>query len=215
MNEWRLKALRSQMNPHFIFNCMNSIDMYILKNDAENASRYLNKFAKLVRLILNQSDEMSIPLAREIEMLKYYVELERLRFDKPFNYAIDVGLSVDAEETEIPSMLLQPYVENAILHGLRHKQQQGNLLLRIAREGNVLHCTVEDDGVGRKATAVINAGRDTKHHSKGLKLTEERLDMVNASDTSKAFVQVTDLADENGNPNGTRIEIRITLEWDD
>jgi ligand-binding sensor domain-containing protein len=215
VNEWRLKALRSQMNPHFIFNCMNSIDLYILKNDAENASRYLNKFAKLVRLILNHSDEMTIPLAKEMEMLKYYIELEALRFDKPFYYSIKVDDSIDTGDTEIPSMLLQPYIENAILHGLRHKKEQGHLLIAIKRSEKHLHCTIEDDGVGRSATKIINEGRTTKHESKGMKLTEERLQMMDAQNKNKAVVNIIDLTGEDGHAAGTRVEIEIAVEFDD
>jgi len=214
VNEWRLKALRSQMNPHFIFNCMNSIDLYILKNDTENASRYLNKFARLVRLILNQSDEMNIPVAKEIEMLKYYIELETLRFDIPFKYAIEVDPAIDMDETEIPSMLLQPYVENAILHGLRHKKEAGTLTVAIRRGNNCLHCIIEDNGVGRAATTVINATRVTRHESKGMKLTEERLQMFDAQQ-NKTVVNIIDLKDEEGNATGTRVEIEIAIEFDD
>lgn len=213
LNEWQLKALRSQMNPHFIFNCMNSIDMYILKNDAENASRYLNKFAKLVRLILNQSNDMYVPLGKEIEMLKYYLELEALRFDYPFSYSINCSDDLDLEETEIPSMLLQPYVENAILHGLRHKKEKGNLSIQVLRNDNNLFCAIEDDGIGRERSAEINATRTGKHESRGTILAEERLKVME-KDKSKPVINIIDLKNETGTASGTRVEITIPMDFD-
>jgi ligand-binding sensor domain-containing protein len=210
---WRLKALRAQMNPHFIFNCMNSIDLYILKNDAENASRYLNKFAKLVRLILSQSNEMSVPLGKELEMLKYYIELEELRFDTPFTHTISVDEQIDVDEIEVPSMLLQPYVENAIMHGLRHKKEKGSLLVSIRRHEGSLRCIIEDDGVGRQRSLAINRARALQHDSKGSILTAERLAILNTS-ADKPVVTITDLVDENGTPAGTRVEINIPFEFD-
>jgi ligand-binding sensor domain-containing protein/anti-sigma regulatory factor (Ser/Thr protein kinase) len=213
LNEWQLKALRSQMNPHFIFNCMNSIDMYILKNDAENASRYLNKFAKLVRLILSQSNDMYVPLGKEIEMLKYYLELEALRFDYPFSYAINCSDELDLDETEIPSMLLQPYVENAILHGLRHKKATGNLNILVSRKDNSLFCIIEDDGIGRERSAEINATRTGKHESRGTILAEERLKVME-KDKGKPVINIIDLKDENGIASGTRVEITIPMDFD-
>lgn len=213
ITEWRLKALRSQMNPHFVFNCMNSIDMYILKNDVENASRYLNKFARLVRLILNQSDEMYVPLAKEIEMLKYYIELEKLRFDHPFSHSIQVDESIDIEETEIPSMLLQPYIENAILHGLRHKKENGHLSIIIRRRNEGLFCIIEDDGIGREKAVEINSAFPSKHHSKGTILTAERLSVLD-NNQNKPVINAIDLKDEHGEARGTRVEITIPVEFD-
>lgn len=213
INEWRLKALRSQMNPHFIFNCMNSIDLYILKNDAENASRYLNKFAKLVRLILSQSNDMYVPLGKEIEMLKYYIELEVLRFDYPFSYKIEIDESIDVNDTEVPSMLLQPYVENAILHGLRHKAEPGSLRIKLTRSDDLLFCTIEDDGVGRKKSAVINASRTSQHESKGTILAEERLKVMD-NRKGKPIITIIDLIDPNGKATGTKVEINIPVDFD-
>ncbi len=213
INEWRLKALRSQMNPHFIFNCMNSIDMYILKNDAENASRYLNKFAKLVRLILSQSAEMYVPLRKEIEMLQYYIDLEVLRFDEPFSGAILVDKNIDPDETEIPSMLLQPYVENAIWHGLRHKKGKGELIIRVSRNDSNLYCVIEDNGIGRAQSAAINASRVNKHESRGTILAEERLKVMDP-EKDKPAITIIDLADEQGRACGTRVEISIPVEFD-
>jgi ligand-binding sensor domain-containing protein len=209
---WRLKALRAQMNPHFIFNCMNSIDLYILKNDAENASRYLNKFAKLVRLILSQSDEMYVPLNKELEMLEYYIELEKLRFEHPFSHSIKIKNDIDAGDIEIPSMLLQPYVENAILHGLRHKQGQGHLSICIQRKENTLNCVIEDNGIGRKSSHEINQSGSYYHDSKGSVMTAERLALLNVS-ADKSEIDIIDLEDEQGRPAGTRVQISIPFEF--
>ena len=209
---WRLKALRAQMNPHFIFNCMNSIDLYILKNDAENASRYLNKFAKLIRLILSQSDEMNVPLSKELEMIEYYIELEKLRFENPFTHSISIADDIDASDIEVPSMLLQPYVENAILHGLRHKQKQGFISISIRREEDVLRCVIEDNGIGRKRSQEINQSGSYGHDSKGSVMTAERLAVLNAS-ADKSVINIIDLKDENGLGIGTRVEINIPFEF--
>jgi ligand-binding sensor domain-containing protein len=214
MNEWQLKALRSQMNPHFIFNCLNSIDNYILKNDEENASRYLNKFSRLVRLILNQSDTNVTTVAKEVEMLKYYMELETLRFDEPFAFKIEVDEDIDTEETEIPSMLLQPYVENAILHGLKHKEKKGYLHIRITTKNDKLLCSVEDNGIGRKRAAEIKAMRPELHTSKGLGITEQRLKMLQEAGEGTAVVKIIDLLDDDGNAIGTRVDISIPFEKD-
>jgi LytS/YehU family sensor histidine kinase len=186
--------------------------MYILKNDAENASRYLNKFAKLVRLILNQSDEVYVPLGKEIEMLKYYIELEKLRFDIPFSHNIEVDASINLEETEIPSMLLQPYVENAIQHGLRHKKGNRHLSVLIHQNENGLLCIIEDNGVGRKQAALINASRPGIHDSKGSILTAERLAML-GTEQNRPVVNIVDPEDEKPNVTGTRVEINIPVEF--
>ena len=214
MNEWQLKALRSQMNPHFIFNCLNSIDNYILKNDEVNASRYLNKFSRLVRIILNHSDANTTTLANEVEMLKYYMELETLRFDEPFSFTIDIDDDIDLEETEIPSMLLQPYVENAILHGLKHKNEKGHLHIKITTKNNMLVCSIEDDGIGRKKAAEIKARRPELHTSKGLGITEQRLKMLHEAGGGTAAVTITDPINKNGEASGTSVEIRIPYEKD-
>lgn len=156
MAEAEMVALRAQMNPHFLFNSLNSINNYILKNDADNAAGYLTKFSRLMRLILDNSRNNWIWLQSELKALQLYIELEAFRFDDSFTYRIDVACEVQAEHVIVPPMIIQPYVENAIWHGLMHRKSGGgHLQIDIAREGPDLCITVKDNGVGRKAAGRI------------------------------------------------------------
>src|SRR4029453_3745956 len=147
MTEVEMQALRAQMNPHFIFNCLNSINRYIVKSDQATASLYLTRFAKLIRLILDNSNSKNVILSNELEALRLYIEMEALRFDKKFTYEIIVDEDVKADSIEVPPLIIQPYVENAIWHGLLHKEKGGNLRIQVAMSGeSMLQCTVQDDG---------------------------------------------------------------------
>jgi hypothetical protein len=160
--ELEMKALRAQMNPHFIFNSLNSIQNYILKNDSEKASQYLTKFSRLIRLILDHSNQNFITLSSEIQLLTLYIEMEDMRFEKHFESEISVDDNIDAEHILIPSMLIQPSVENAIWHGLLHKNERGFLKIYFKKlDENLLEVTIEDNGVGRKK--LKNCA--VKHHS--------------------------------------------------
>lgn len=205
-------ALRAQMNPHFIFNCLNAIDNYILKNDADHASRYLNKFARLVRNILSQSDKSFITLKKELELLNNYIELENLRLTEKFDYILQVDPSIDIEETEIPTMVLQPFVENAIVHGLAHQAGLKSLFISITPVDNLLRCVIEDSGVGREEALRIKNSKIQTHESKGMRVTEGRLELLQQEVKEKGTVIITDLYDENGLPCGTRVEINIPFE---
>lgn len=206
-----LNALRAQMNPHFIFNCLNSIDYYIIKNDTETASDYLNRFSRLIRLILQNSRSNYVNLKDELEALKLYIEMECLRFEKQFDYVVSVAKEIRLEEIEIPPMLLQPYVENAIWHGLMQKNTPGRLDLTFTRQNGSLHCTIEDDGIGREAARLLKSKSATRHKSMGMRITDDRINMINRLYNTKTKVQVTDLKDAEGIAKGTRVELTISL----
>lgn len=207
-----LHALRAQMNPHFIFNCLNSIDYYIIKNETEKASDYLNRFSRLIRLILQNSRAEYVNLKDELEALKLYMEMESLRFDDQFDYVVRIGSGLQLDNLEIPPLLLQPYVENAIWHGLAKKSNGKNRLdLTITRQENLLYCRIEDNGIGREAARQMKSTTTGKHRSMGMYLTRDRLHRINRMHNSKADVEITDLKDDSGNALGTRVDIIVPL----
>jgi len=210
--EVRLMALRAQMNPHFIFNCLNAIDNYVLKNDVEVASRYLNKFARLIRSILSVSDKNFISLRTELDLLNNYVELENLRFEEKFAFQLTLDDNINSDETDVPSMLIQPFVENAIVHGLVHKKGEKNLSIAISLEDHSLQCIIEDNGIGRMEAQRIKNSKTQTHESKGMKVTEGRLELLQQQVKEKGTVSIFDLKDDKGNPSGTRVEILIPIE---
>ncbi|MCB0632830.1 MAG: two-component regulator propeller domain-containing protein [Saprospiraceae bacterium] len=207
-----LNALRAQMNPHFIFNCLNSIDYYIIKNETEKASDYLNRFSKLIRLILQNSRAEYVNLKDELEALKLYMEMESLRFDDRFEYVVRVGSGMQLENIEIPPLLLQPYVENAIWHGLAKKSNGKNRLdLTITSQNGLLHCRIEDNGIGREAAQKMKSETTSTHRSMGMYITRDRLSALSKIQPSKADVRITDLKHEDGTAAGTRVEISIPI----
>jgi len=206
IEELKLMALRSVMSPHFIFNVLNSIQFFIARNDRLNAINYLSTFSKLIRSILNHSVTNRITLVEEVEMLKNYVHLEMTRFEEKFGLEMDIAEDLDLESIEIPSLLIQPYVENAILHGLYNKKTTGTLTIRIKEGQDSVVFEIEDDGVGRAEAMRLRQQNFPAHKSMGIRLTEERLKLIKQQN-SAAF-EIEDLADENG-PCGTRVRISI------
>lgn len=204
------KSLQLQMNPHVLFNMLNSIQCFVLKNDSDKAVYYLSKFAMLMRTILSNSYEASITLADELDAIKLYLELEEMRFEHSFTYEIRISHEIDENFVEIPPMILQPYVENSIIHGLRYKDGKGHLLIDISMESDgVVLCVVQDDGVGRERSAEIQKASGRDRDSYGMRITKERLDIINAYTQDKYTVNVVDLYDHDGKAAGTRIEVRI------
>lgn len=205
-----LKALRAQMNPHFIYNAINSVQYFITNNDPESSQKYLAKFARLIRYVVDNSKPTSIPLQTEIDALILYLELEALRFEKKFEYRIEVSPDIDTYFIQIPSMLVQPYVENAIWHGLMHKEGAGKIDIKFTVESEVLRCIVQDDGIGRKRSQEIkeSAGAVSKK-SLGMSITKERLEIINQMNNTELSVVITDLADANDKPTGTKVELFI------
>ncbi|WP_025742881.1 tetratricopeptide repeat-containing sensor histidine kinase [Aquimarina pacifica] len=209
LSELKIKALQAQINPHFMFNCMNSINQMILEGDAKNASKYLTKLGELVRRVLENTEEPEIPLKEELIMLEEYMQLEILRFSGKIQYKMDVQKDIDQENTYLPAMILQPFVENAIWHGLIPKKEDGLVTISIDQLQDQLVCFIEDNGVGRKDK---QEQRNSlwKKKSLGVKITEERLNLCN-KEFQKQFVHITDLKDVLGQSAGTRVEISIPI----
>lgn len=206
----KLMALKAQMNPHFIFNCIASIQHFIWKNNPEEADRFLSKFSKLIRNVLMNSTHEYITLEVEMQTLGLYIELERLRFSSKFEYNFIIDEGIDSLSLLVPPLIIQPYVENAIWHGLMHLQdKQGELLIRIGTANGFLKCVIDDNGIGRKKSMEIKGER--KHRSVGLSITKERLENLNALYQSKLSVQLIDKYDDFGNGTGTTVEIYIPL----
>lgn len=212
MADLEMKALRSQMNPHFIFNALNSVQHFILKNDTREASRYLTKFARLMRLILENSESPVVPLAREIELLRYYTEMEALRFNHRFSFEFQIDETLHPESVAVPGMLLQPHIENAIWHGIMHKEGNGQLWVRFIKTGDhTLVCEIEDNGVGRVRAAEIEKDRPKHHRSTGLANIRQRLELLKAQLADDIRFHLEDLYDENGAATGTKVVVRMPL----
>ncbi len=212
MAEAEMQALRAQMNPHFIFNCLNSINRYIVKSDQATASLYLTRFAKLIRLILDNSNSKDIVLTNELEALRLYIEMESLRFDNKFTYSIDVAPNVSTDSIEVPPLIIQPYIENAIWHGLLHKTEGGHLAIHISLPSpGMLQCVIEDNGVGREKAAELKSKSATTKKSLGMELTENRLLLLNKYASVHSSVEIVDLKDERQFPRGTRVILNIPI----
>lgn len=209
--ELEMQALRAQMNPHFIFNSLNSINRFIMKHESESASAYLSKFSKLIRFILNRSTASLVTLASELETLSLYLELESLRFSGQFTYSIQVDAAIEADFTEIPPLLIQPYVENAIWHGLMQKEGGGHIGIQLQKQGKQLICTIDDNGVGRQKAAALNSKSATHTKSKGMQITADRLKLSQTLYGQQPTVAIHDLVDDEGEPAGTRVVLTIPL----
>ncbi len=213
-SELEMQALRSQMNPHFIFNSLNSINRFILQNERAQASEYLTKFSKLVRLILQNSQSELIPLERELESLNLYLELEALRFNYHFDYKISFNKDLDVSALQVPPLILQPYAENAIWHGLMHKEEKGLLNIEVAEENNQLYFKITDDGIGRKNAAAFASKSATKHKSMGLQITENRIAIMQQPKTITSPVTINDLSNADGSAAGTEVIIKLPVIYD-
>lgn len=210
LSELEMKALRAQMNPHFIFNCMNSINRMILSKESDNASRYLTRFSRLIRLMLENSEKTVVPLQDELAMLEAYIQLEALRFKGKIHYRISVDEAIDQEDTLVPSMVLQPFVENAIWHGLMHKKGNGLINVSISEDNNVLRCVIEDNGVGRDKALELEKRAVTTRKSMGLQITEERLRLFSKKEMQR-LINITDRKDSVDRALGTRVDINIPI----
>ncbi len=207
-----MRALRAQMNPHFIFNAINSIQNHIIRNDRTTAQDYLAKFARLIRNVLENSKSESISVFLELETLSLYIELEQIRVPGKFSYSIHVEPSVSQDNTFIPPLLLQPFVENCILHGLMPlAENNGKIDIRVQEKQGSLVCCITDNGIGRKKASEIKKRKASYHRSMGLSITEERINLLNRPDAPKASISVEDLEDRSGNPSGTRVILSIPL----
>ncbi|HXC04804.1 MAG TPA: histidine kinase, partial [Bacteroidia bacterium] len=211
ITEMELKALRAQMNPHFIFNCISSIQYYVLANDAESADRYLSKFSKLIRNVLTNSKQERISLETELQTLELYIQLESMRFSSKFSYRIEIDSDLQTGCVSIPPLILQPYVENAIWHGLMHlTERNGELVIRLDKKETEVHCIIEDNGIGRKKNQELK--KNNTHKSFGLTITRERLAFMNKRQLTEEGIKIIDKYNEDGVPEGTRIELLLPLE---
>jgi cbb3-type cytochrome oxidase subunit 3 len=208
----KLENLRSQMNPHFVFNALNSIQDYILSNKKDLAGDYLGKFADLIRAYLDHSTKGKLTLEEEIRTLSMYMELEKLRFEDSLEYTIETEESINPELTSIPTMLIQPYVENALKHGLLHKRNNKKLSISFSKftEG-IIQCIIEDNGVGREKSKALNRKRLQQHKSFALKATNERLALLNYGKSKKVGVQIIDLMSIKNESVGTKVILKIPI----
>jgi ligand-binding sensor domain-containing protein len=206
--ELEQKSLRLQMNPHFIFNSLNSIQGFITQNDTAQAKWYLSKFAKLMRQILEHSRETYIPLSNEVSLLQNYLALERLVLNEQLDFSIIADDSIDPEIVAIPPMIVQPYVENALRHGLAHKTGKGTITLRFSIDNDLLKCEVTDNGVGREKAALLKQTTGPeKHKSTAMAVTSERLERLTKETSANARIAITDLYNDDREPAGTRVDI--------
>ncbi len=209
IKDLEMRSLRQQMDPHFIFNSLNSIKSYIAENEQRIAIDYLNKFAQLIRLILNNSSRSSVDLKSELKALELFIELEQLRFDGSFEYRIIVDETIDTEDTFIPPLIFQPYAENAIWHGLMQKQGERKLQINLQLDQNILSTRIRDNGIGRELAAIRNKNRARQHRSLGMQITEERI--RKGDEHHAGSVSVTDLKDTNNEPIGTEVLIELPV----
>ncbi len=205
--ELQHRLLRLQMDPHFIFNALIAIQSFIYKKDPVQAGDYLSKFADLMRMTLENTRTDFVPLNNEIRLIDAYVELQALRFEQHFDYAVEMDARLDPETVRVPPMLSQPFIENAIEHGLRHLQKHGRISVRYKRIRDGLLCTVEDNGVGRSKAQELE--RNRRHTSVAIPVTRERLEMLGRRFRKKFSLHITDLTGSEGQPAGTRVDISM------
>ncbi len=214
MAELEMKALRAQMNPHFIFNTIAAIQHYIVKEDTLQANEYLAKFAKLMRLFLESSRNNYVLLSDEIKLLDLYLILEKLRFEEKFDYWLIIDPTINTKEVKIPSMLLQPFVENAINHGLMHRTEKGWLKIDIQTDADSqkLICTINDNGIGRKKASELRLKNNPTHKSQGVNLIDERVEALFGLDDVQIEIDIEDKIDEGGIPLGTLVKLIIPIK---
>jgi len=207
-----LETIKAQMNPHFIFNSLNAIQSFVYTNDKKNASKFIGKFSELVRNILNNSSKQTVTLTKEIEMLALYLELENLRFEDSLEVKFAVNQRLDTDNIKIPAMLIQPYVENAVVHGLFHKKGSKYLFIKIDKtEGEYLEIIIEDNGIGRTKSQMINQ-HHRGHESFANEANEKRIDLLNQYSGKKIILEITDKTDELGVGTGTIVKLLIPLQ---
>lgn len=206
-------AMRSQMNPHFIFNSLNSIQQYIATNERRTAYSFLSRFGKLMRMILENSNKALISIQEEVDSLNIYLDLECMRTDNHFEYSFSLDPELDTEYHKIPPMLLQPFVENAIWHGVVHRETPGLIGISFDLEGDTIRVSIRDNGKGRAYSEAVNARKMLNHKSQGIKITRERLNLINQKRKNPISLQIQDLTDESGNGTGTLVLLFIPVQF--
>ena len=210
---YRQQALRKQMNPHFIFNALNSIQLFILQNDKRMSNRYLNKFSSLMRLVLENSQKNLITLERELSALRLYLEIESIRFKDKFVYSVKVDRDIDEGLYKIPPLLLQPYVENAIWHGLMNlgKEEIGRLNIDVNLVDGMIQCLIVDNGVGREKASELVSNKNRSHESLGTKINQNRVETFNFAGDSTISIYYEDLKSIEGKAIGTKVVIELPI----
>jgi len=200
------------MNPHFIFNCLNSIQQFVIDKDVAGANRFITGFAALIRQTLDNSGKSYITVAEEESFLRSYLDLEKSRFEDKFDYQITVAGAIRKEQVSLPHLLLQPYVENCIRHGIMHKKEgKGQINIRFELMDDYLVCQVEDNGIGRQKAAAYKRDGMMNHESKGTSLTGQRINLMNKKRQSDILLDITDIFDNDGNIAGTKVTVRVPL----
>ena len=202
------QALRARMNPHFIFNALNSVQLYIMENDKRKSNKYLISFSRLIRAIVDNSDKKLIPIESELKVLESYLKIEIIRFKEKIDYSFIIDPSIDLQNLLIPPMLLQPYIENAIFHGIVHLDKEGHISIQLVEQKEELICIIQDNGIGREASRKINAKRNISHNSVGLKITANRIELLRSIYNKNFSVNIIDLFEED-TPTGTKVELKI------
>jgi LytS/YehU family sensor histidine kinase len=199
------------MNPHFIFNSLASIQNFVVNHKANEASIYLSRFSQLIRNILDNSTEEYVPLQKEIETIQHYLELQQVRYAGQFTYKLSVDAKIDDETMMIPPMLAQPFIENSIEHGVRHKETTGHIDIRFRLEDNLIRFEVEDDGIGREKSREIEMKQGRIHRSLSTSITHDRLVKLNRKLKTKIRMEITDLKNDLGEACGTKVSFGIPL----
>lgn len=214
MAKVEMKALRAQMNPHFIFNCLNSIYHFMNKKDVEQASKYLIKFSNLIRSILENSLHQEVTLKEDLEALELYIQLEQMRLDHKFTYQINIETGINTSGIYVPPLIMQPFVENSIWHGLSNIEIGGLIKISISTENNMLKYVLEDNGSNMVKPTDLVEIQKIKKSSIGISATKERLDLVNQKNNSQAYFKMTDILDEKNNYCGKRIALKLPILQD-
>jgi ligand-binding sensor domain-containing protein/putative methionine-R-sulfoxide reductase with GAF domain/anti-sigma regulatory factor (Ser/Thr protein kinase) len=209
--EVQLAALRGQMNPHFIFNALNSIKKFVIANEPANAEKYLGKFSKLIRSILDNSRSGMVTVEKELQLLKLYLDLEQLRFGTKLTYSITMDENIQPGDIEIPSMIIQPFVENAMLHGIMHREDGGKVDINFILHKDWLEIIIEDNGVGREKSAAYKSENAEPHHSIGIQVATKRLEALKKNEDTPAGINIIDVRDESGDGCGTKVIISIPI----
>jgi hypothetical protein len=210
LTEMQMQSIRAQMNPHFIFNCLNSIENFIMRNNKIEASEYLNKFSELIRIMLDSSRVDLAAFTKNMEGIRLYVELEQLRFNDKFSFITDIDPELLNGDYKVPHLMIQPYIENAILHGLSQSEGENlKLFLSAKLKGEYIHYIIEDNGIGRARSEKYKQHNKPEHKSIGIELSGERINMFNQQYNGEGGTEITDLYDENNNPAGTRVTIKV------
>jgi LytS/YehU family sensor histidine kinase len=214
INDMSFSALRSQMNPHFIFNALNTVQSYVYANDKKSATNYLGKFSELIRKVLDNSSKRAITLQEEIELLQLYVDIEKARFGDNFYAAIETDPTLDIEYTLVPPMLIQPYIENATKHGLLHKQGEKNLTVTFqnTEDDESIQIIIDDNGVGRETSKELNS-KKLNHNSFANGANEKRIGLMGQLYNKKASVEIIDKKNLDGSAAGTKVVINIPAKF--